>query len=266
MVVLMSAPGQLTGQCKIVRARRLSLLLRPPRLRAMIFCAAICGGTAHAAGPQPVVLGVAKTYVILSQTGITDVRSSAVLGNVGTSPITGAADHLTCSEVTGKIFAVDKSGPAPCSLKKPAALKRAIGAMQTAYANAAGRTPNVLELGAGNIGGLTLAPGTYKWSTNLLIPTNVTLQGSAHDVWIFQVAQNVDIASATQVVLSGGASARNIFWQVAGQATLGTGSQFQGTILCATQINMRTGASLTGRLYAMTAVTLQKNTVSMPGR
>ena len=221
-------------------------------------------GAADAARPAPVNLGKAGFFVILSEAGIQDVPGSAITGNVGTSPITGAADHLACTEVTGRVFSADAAGPSPCGIAKASYLTQAIGAVTTAYNDATGRVPDVKELGAGNIGGLTIAPGTYSWSSSVTIPENVTLHGKAKDVWIFQVAQNVDIAAATSVFLTGGANAKNVFWQVAGEVTMGTTSHFQGVILSATQIAMRTGATVTGRLYAQTAVTLEMNTVTRP--
>jgi hypothetical protein len=136
--------------------------------------------------------------------------------------------------------------------------------MQNAYTDAAGRAAGVTELGAGNIGGLTLVPGVYKWSTNVTIPTDVTLSGGTNDVWIFQIAGNLDISSATKVVLSGGAQASNIFWQVAGQTTLGTTAVFNGNILDQTSIVLNTGATLNGRALAQAAVTLDSNTVTVP--
>src|SRR3989339_797482 len=111
---------------------------------------------------------------------------------------------------------------------------------------------------------MTLAPGLYKWSTDVIIPTDVTLSGSANDVWIFQIGQNLTISSAMKIVLSGGAQASNIFWQVAGQTTLGTNSVFNGNILDQTAIVLDTGATLNGRALAQTAVTLDANTVSVP--
>jgi hypothetical protein len=238
-------------------------------LKAGVFtlCAAlIYTSPALAAGPSPVKLGNAAFFTILSETGITDVYASAVTGNVGTSPITGAANHLSCNEVTGRIFSVDAAGPSPCSVAKASVLTKSVGAVTTAYNDAAGRTPDVTELGAGNIGGLTITPGTYSWSSNVLIPANITLLGKAKDVWIFQVAQDVNLAAATSILLQGGAKAKNIFWQVAGQVTMGTTSHFEGVILSATQITMKTGASINGRLYAQTAVALQMSTVTKPGK
>jgi len=158
--------------------------------------------------------------------------------------------------VTGKVYAANYAAPTPANLTS------AIGAMQTAYTDAAGRKlPNHIGLGAGNIGGLTLAPGLYKWSNSVTIPKNVTLRGSATDVWIFQIAGGLTQASATKVILSGGALARNIFWQVAGVVAIGTTAHLEGVVLAKTAITLKTGASVHGSLFAQTAVTLASNRV-----
>jgi hypothetical protein len=227
----------------------------------------VCGSVSAASpGPAAVNLGKAGTFVILSKTGITDVPASAVKGNVGVSPITGAALLLTCTEVSGKVFSVDPAGPMPCRVTDPTNLTTAVGDMQLAYADAAGRTsPTATELGAGQIGGLTIVPGLYKWGTGVLISKSVTLSGGANDVWIFQVAGTLTQASATKVILAGGAQPQNIFWQVAGAVTIGTTAHFEGVILAKTLIAVNTGASVNGRLLAQTAVTLQKNAVNQPG-
>jgi hypothetical protein len=111
---------------------------------------------------------------------------------------------------------------------------------------------------------LTLAPGVYAWGTGLLIPTSVTLSGTATDIWIFQVAQNLTVSDGVQILLAGGALSKNVFWQVSGGAALGTTVQFEGNLLCQTAITLNTGASVTGRLLAQTAVTLDANAVVMP--
>ena len=209
-------------------------------------------------------LGTAGNFVILSKAGITSVYKSRIIGDIGTSPITGAAMVLKCDEVTGNVFSVDAAGPA-CKTTSANMLTLAIGDMQAAYTNAAGRVnPKFTNLGAGTIGGLTLTPGLYKWTSPVNIPTNITIAGGATDVWIFQVDGTLDMSSAVRVTLSGGAQAKNIFWQVAGAVTLGTTSHFEGNILGQTGINLRTGATINGRLLAQTAATLQKNTVKMP--
>jgi hypothetical protein len=237
-------------------------------LLPLLFVVVTSGSAAYAAGPAPVDLGSAGRFVILSKSGIADVPASTITGNVATSPITGAADHLSCTEVTGRVISVNAAGPAPCSTARPEILTTAIHDMQTAYTDAAGRPANVTELGAGNIGGLTIAPGVYKWSSGVTIPTDVTLRGTCifkcNDVWIFQIAQTLKIADGKSVKLRGGALARNVFWQVAGSVTIGTTASFRGIVLSKTLIAAKTGASVNGRLLAQTAVTLEMNVVRQP--
>jgi hypothetical protein len=139
--------------------------------------------------------------------------------------------------------------------------------MEIAYTDAAGRTEPapITELGAGNITTMDLAPGLYKWGTGLAIDAaGVILTGGANDVWIFQIAQDLTVANGAIVTLSGNAQAKNIFWQVAGQATLGTTSAFKGIILSKTLIDLQTGAVMNGRALAQTAVTLDASTVTQP--
>jgi len=226
--------------------------------------ASVTAAVAYA--PQaPVDLGSAGDFTILSKTGITDVHASAVVGNVGTSPITGAALLLTCDEVTGYIYTVDAAGPLPCRVTDATRLTSAIGDMETAYNDAAGRAnPDVLNLGAGEIGGQTLAPGLYKWTSNVSMSNDVTLAGGPNDVWILQIAGTLSEAHAKNVILTGGAQAKNVFWQSAGGVDIGTRAHFEGVILSKTMIAMRTQASIVGRLFAQTAVTLQMNTITQP--
>jgi hypothetical protein len=219
-------------------------------------------------GPAAVVLGTAGTYVILAQSGISTVPTSAITGNLGLSPaaasfITGFSLTLpaggafsTSAQVTGNVYAADYAVPTPVNLTT------AIGDMHTAYTDAAGRvTPDFTELASGAIGGLTLPPGLYKWSNTVTIGSDVTLNGSATDVWIFQVAGGLTQASATHVTLTGGALAQNVFWQVAGIVSLGTTAHMEGVLLSKTAITLNTGASANGRLLAQTAVTLAGNAI-----
>jgi hypothetical protein len=209
-------------------------------------------------------LRTSANFAILAQSAITNVPTSAVTGDVGLSPATGAAIGLTCAQVTGTIYAVNAAGPLPCSVTDATRLTAAIGDKGTAYTDAAGRAPDYTELASGNIGGLNLAPATYKWSTPVLIPADVTLTGGPNDVWIFQVAQGMTVASGVKVILAGGALPQNIFWQTFGAAEIGTTAQFKGVILSQTSIAMKTGASIKGRLMAGTAVTLDQNVVTQP--
>jgi hypothetical protein len=189
----------------------------------------------------PVNLGSAGSFVILSKTGITDVYKSAITGDIGTSPITGAAMVISCPEVTGTIYSVDAAGPA-CKVTDASMLTSAVSDMQTAYTDA----------------------GLYKWTSAVVIPTDITISGGPNDIWIFQVAGTIIMSSAVNVTLTGGAQAKNIFWQAAGAVTFGTTSHFEGNILGQTGINLQTGASINGRMFAQTAVTLQMNTVTQP--
>ena len=214
-------------------------------------------------GPAPIDLKSASSFAVLSKSGVTNVPASVITGDVGASPITGAADNLTCVEVTGTSYSVDAAGPLPCRITNATLLTAAVKDMMTAYTDAAGRTlPTAINLGAGEIGGLTITPGLYKWGTGVSISTDVTLSGGPNDVWIFQIAQTLDQASAKKVVLSGGAQAKNVFWQTSGDVTIQANAEFNGIILAQTAINLKTGASVNGQLLAQTQVTLEQNTVT----
>ena len=223
-------------------------------------------GTNHlkSATLSSVNLGVAGEFAILSKAGITDVFKSSVTGDIGSSPITGAAILVSCTEVTGTIYSVDATGPLPCRVTNPTRLGIAIGDMQTAYTDAAGRAnPDFLNLGAGTIGSDTLTPGLYKWTTGLLIPSDITISGGPNDVWIFQISGPLNMNNGVKINLTGGAQANNIFWQVTSFVTLGTNSHFEGNILGKTSVSLLTGASMNGRILAQTAVSLQMNTVTL---
>lgn len=230
-------------------------------------------------GPAPVEIGAAGNlasagaYALLAKTGITNVTGSAISGgHVGLSPaaasfITGFAMTADPSNVystspsvvsPAKIYAADYAVPTPSNLTS------AVLNMQTAYADAAARTPpDHLNLSSGNLGGLTLAPGLYTWGTSVTIPANVTIAGGANDVWIFQISNDLDISSGKKVILTG-ALAKNVFWQVAGKVTIQANAQFAGVILCKTAITMQTSASMTGRALAQTLIALDNNAVTAP--
>ncbi len=219
--------------------------------------------------PASVNLGMAGDFVILSKTGISTTGNTAITGDIGVSPaaatyITGfslkspPSTYSTSSLVTGKVYAADYAVPTPANLTT------SVLNMQTAYNDAASRAPGFTELGAGDIGGKNLSPGVYKWSSNVLVPTNVTLTGDSRDIWIFEIAGNLTLSSSVRVILKGGALPKNIFWQVAGIAGFGTTSHMEGIVLSKTAIVVKTGASVNGRLLAQTAVTLDANAVNKP--
>jgi len=236
--------------------------------KALAGAALLALASASQASTLPVNLGSAGNFTVLAKTGVSASGTTSVVGNIGISPapasyitafglIADSSNQFsTSSLVAGKVYASDYANPTP------AILTTAIGDMQTAFTDAAGRAADVTGLGAGNISGLTLAPGVYQWGTGLLIASNVTLSGSATDVWIFQIAQNLTVSNGVQVVLAGGAQAKNIFWQVSGQASIGTTAVFNGTILCQTLIALNTGAQVNGKALAQTAVTLAGAVIS----
>jgi len=228
-------------------------------------------GTTAAVGPAPVGLGASGNFVVLAKTAVSSVPTSIVTGDIGVSPaaatfLTGfslVADatnvFATSTQVVGKLYAANYAVPSPSKLTT------AVSNMESAYVDAASRpTPDFLEKGTGNIGGLTLAPGLYKWTSTVTIPTDVTISGGPNDVWIFQTSGDLTMTAAKNVVLAGGAQAKNIFWQVAGKVTLGATSHFEGVILCKTEITLVTGATMKGRALAQTQVALQAATITQP--
>lgn len=225
------------------------------------------GGTASSLAT--VDLGTSGNYVILAQSAINNSSTSAITGDVALSPaaasyitgmaLTAATGYATSTQVTGKVFAADMADPTPMNLTT------AVGDMVAAYNDAAGRpSPDFLELGTGNLGGKTLAPGLYKWTSTVTLPSDVTVSGGADDIWIFQISGDLTMSSAVQITLEGGAQAKNIFWQIAGQATIGTNAHFEGVILSKTGITFQTSSSINGRALAQTAVILDGNAVTNP--
>lgn len=272
--------------------------LKPVAFTLTLLMAAIlsgCGGgggagvgSTTAAGPigaactgaSCVSLGTAGNYAILAKTAVTTVPSSVVTGNVGISPasrtfltgwtlVTEPTDtYFTSAQVAapGKLYAADNAGGSTS-----VDLTTAVGDMQTAYTAAAGKAPAGGGLvtacpGAGSFGGLILAAGVYTCTPQVLIPagTILTLNGTATDVWVFQMAGGLNQAAATQVKLTGGALPQNVFWQSATTVTIGTTALMQGVILSQTDIVLGAGATENGRLLAQTAVTLNANTITRP--
>ncbi len=220
--------------------------------------------------PRTVVdLGTAGNYVVLAKTAVNNSPTSDFTGDLGLSPAaesfftgfsqTANTGYSTSDQVTGQMFAADMTAPTPSNLTT------AVSDMSTAYNDAAGRSmPDFVGLYTGNLGGKTLAPGLYKWDNTVLMPDDVTISGGADDVWIFQIGENLTMSSAVNITLSGGAQAKNIFWQVAGEVTIGTTSHFEGVILSMTGITLNTGATINGRILAQTAAIFDGNTVVEP--
>jgi len=204
-------------------------------------------------------------FAILAGSLVSNVPTSSITGDIGLSP--AARSFITgfgLTEVTGTLYATDDVSPAGIS----AMLTAAKGDLTTAYNDAAGRTSTDIVLLSGNIGGLTLTPGLYKSSGSLEISSGdltFDAKGITNAVFIIQIASTLNTTSGRQIILSGGAKASNIFWQVGTSATLGTTSVFKGTIMADQSISLNTGARVEGRLLArIAAVNLAGNTVVKP--
>lgn len=230
----------------------------------------LIAGMANAQVLAPIDLKSTANFVVLAGSLVSNVPTSSITGDIGLSPAAGSGiTGFGLTEVTGKFYVVDATGPVGATIS-PTILTAAKGDLTIAYNDAAGRTPvpsgPFLNPGTGNIGGLTLVPGLYKFATTAAITgADVTLSGSATDVWIFQIGTTLNVGTGVKVILAGGAKASNIFWQVGTSATLGTSSVFKGTIMAAQSISLATGAVLEGRALASSAaVTLAANIITKP--
>jgi hypothetical protein len=230
----------------------------------------------------PVSLGTAADYVILAKSGISTVPKSVITGDIAVSPITATAmtgfdftlDSLTTTfststQVIGKAYAATYAAPIPTHLTT------AVGFMEAAYTDAEGR-PNAdssrKDLGAGTLGGkyggptAQLTPGVYTFSSDVQLAGNIHFKGSGgsgpDDVFIMQIAGNLLQDGAFTVILEAGATAENIFWQVAGHVVVGAGAHMEGVLLVKTAVTFETLSSLNGRVLAQTACSLQKATIT----
>lgn len=226
-------------------------------------------------GAACVDLGTAANYSILAETGVSTTGTTSVNGNVGLSPaakvfLTGwsQTDDVTDTYATspyvvapGKLYAANNVGGTTSS-----DLSVAVADKDTAYTAAAGKTSTAGCPGVGIFGGLTLDPGVYTCAVNVAIQTanNLTLNGSSTDVWVFQITGTLTQAASTQVILTGGALAKNVFWQVSDVVTIEPSAAMQGIILGFSTIAMQSGATINGRLLSNTNVTLIANTVTLP--
>jgi len=224
--------------------------------------------TSVALSIPPVNLGSTSNFVVLAGAGITGIPPVAITGDVGLSPAAGSfIAGFDGSNVTGTLYVVDASGPAG-SVVNSILLQTAKSDLTIAYNDAAGRTPvptgPFLNPGSSNIGGLNLVAGLYKFTSACDITgSDVTLTGSATDVWIFQIGTALNVGSGIKVTLSGGALASNIFWQVGTSATIGTTAEMKGTIIADQSVSLATGAKLDGRALAFSAsVTMASGVVT----
>jgi hypothetical protein len=227
--------------------------------------------------PAQVELGDAGYYAILAKTGISSIvpQLSAITGDIAVSPKTAAAitgfslvpqsagsDFWTSTQlINGNAYAVDVDHTGPT----PIALKCAVRDMEIAYLDAAGRTADTTNLGDGDLRGQTLTEGVYTFTTDVGITAEeLTFAGSDTDVFVIQIEGNFNQSAGTKMILTGGALAKNIFWQVEGKVTVDAGSHMEGILLVKTDVTFITGSSLNGRIFAKSAVALQMATITEP--
>ena len=254
VVLILNFTGNCMMKNKVLLAGSFTKYLR---LFSVMFFAALTSSSIASSIPA-LNLRSTSSFVILAGSTVTGIPPVSIKGNVGLSPAAGSLIvGFDGSNVDGILYVVDATGPAG-SVQNASLLQTAKSDLTIAYNDAAGRTPvptgSFLNPGGGNIGGLNLVPGLYKFTSSAAITgSDVTLTGSATDVWIFQIGSSLNLGSGIKVILAGGAKAANIFWQVGTSATLGTFSSFKGTILADQSISLGTGASLDGRALAFGA-------------
>jgi hypothetical protein len=206
---------------------------------------------------QPTVsLGYsASTLAVLAGTSVTNTGATTITGDLGLSPGTSVGGFPP-GILNGTHHINDTTA------------NNAKADLTIAYNNAAGRTATDIVTLSGNLGGLTLTPGLYKSTSSLAISSGdltFDAKGNTNAVFIIQIASTLTATSGRQVILAGGASASNIFWQVGSSATFGTTSVFKGTVMAMQSITFETGASLEGRALARTGtVILAANTIVKP--
>src|SRR6195256_2003553 len=222
---------------------------------ALVLCFTTPNRAAAQTSPAlaPIDLGSAATFAVLAGSTVTNTGLSNINGDLGVWPGTAYVPGTPSATVNGTIHAGD------------VAAHQAQASLTVAYNDAAGRSTAPIGV-AGDLGGQTLAPGLYKSTSTLAITGDLTLDanGDPNAVYIFQIGSALTVATGGRVVLSGGAKAANVFWQVGSSATLGTYSAFKGTIMAYASITIGTGATLDGRALAQNAaVTLDTNAVTM---
>ena len=219
--------------------------------------------SAAGAGPAPINLATAGSFVLLAKSGITAGLDAVLIGDLGLAPLGSSGliglaltmdvggQFATSSLVTGKVYASDYAEPTPTTLAT------ALGHMQAAYDDGASRSnPDGVNLFGGELGGAVILPGLYYWSAAALITTDVTLNGGPDDVWIFQVTGALTVAASATVHLVGGAQAKNIYWVVSGALGMGASAHLEGVVLSGAAVTLGASASVVGRVLAGGASTV----------
>lgn len=217
------------------------------------FAALVCSPSTVAAQVAP-SLGDAQSYAVVGASAVTNTGASVLTGDLGISP--GAASSIT-GFPPGIVTGATRAG---------AAALPAQNSNTSAYLNLRGQAcPAANNLTGVNLGGLTLVPGVYCFSSSAQLTGVLTLnfQGNPAAVFIFQMGSTLTTAPSSSVVIINGGQPCNVFWQVGSSATIDTSTAFVGNILALTSITVNTSATIAGRALAQTgAVTLQSNTLN----
>ncbi|HTA30830.1 MAG TPA: ice-binding family protein [Candidatus Cybelea sp.] len=223
-------------------------------LVGILFLAALLSPRrSFAAGPAPIDLGSAAHFAVLATATTTTTGGGIINGDVGLSP--AGSQGIPPAQINGTIYNGDA-----ISAQAQVDLNSAIIAASPA------QLPGGINAGA-ELGGQTLVAGVYQSPSGAYSITEVdlTLNGGPNDVWVFQMASSLTVDVGRKVILTGGAQARNIFWQVGSSATLGTSSVFEGTIMAYSSISMNASSTLSGRALAQVgAVTYNGSGGTLP--
>jgi hypothetical protein len=234
-------------------------------------------GAAQTVAQLPVPLGSVEPFSILAASKIENIPTSMITGDVGLSPM-GAASitgftllGALCPEIIDTLYVVGPGGPA-CAVEAMALLDSAKLAAEAAYMNAVAMVRGTPAAISGDQNGITLYPGLYESGTSLEISPNGRLyldaQGDSSAVFIIRSATSITTEATSQVILTKGARASNVFWTAGSAITLGANSTMSGTMLAGTAVTLLSGATLNGRILTQgasaTAVTLSANIITLP--
>lgn len=219
-----------------------------------------CTVNAHAdtipVAPTSIDLGAAGSFAVLAGSAVTNTGATVINGNLGVSPQASVTGFLPGVVVNGAIHAADETA------------LLAQGSLVTAY-NAVASSPCGTNLTGQDLGGLTLSPGTYCFSSSAQLTGTLTLDrlGDADALFLFQIGSTLNTASGSAILFSGGGDGSALFFQVGSSASLGSTTAFAGNILALQSISLDTGATITcGRALARNgAVTLEGNLIGTSG-
>jgi hypothetical protein len=210
-----------------------------------------------AANAAPVNLATAQPFVVLGGAGVTNTGPSVLNGDLGVTPGTSLSGFGAPAVVNGATHAND------------AVAAQAQADLTTAY-NVAAEQPIAPgnDLTGVDLGGLTLSPGAYGYSTSAQLTGQLTLDahGDPNAQFVFVIGSTLTTASASSVILTNGASPCNVFWKIGSSATFGSGTAFEGNVLALTSISLNSGVTVLGRALARNGeVTLINDVLTLPG-